>query len=240
MELLISETPEAAARSLAEAMKQWSMDPSFRHIALSGGSTPKLLFDILAEHYRDSLPWETLEFYWGDERCVPPTDPDSNYGMTRERLFSRLDIPQAHIHRIKGENDPSEEAKRYAALVGDRLPAVGEIPRFDLIILGLGTDGHTASVFPHQMQLWDAEGVCAVATQPQSGQKRITLTGQVINQAARVVFLVSGASKASRVREIIGREEQAKAYPAARVAPKDGSLIWMLDADAASGLPGQP
>jgi 6-phosphogluconolactonase len=236
MDLRISETPKAVAKSLAEAMKEWCTDPSFRHIALSGGSTPKLLFDILAEDYRDVLPWEALEFYWGDERCVPPTDPDSNYGMTLDRLFSRLDIPQAHIHRIAGENDPQEEAERYGALIGDRLPKVAGTPRFDLIILGLGTDGHTASIFPHEMQLWDAEAVCAVATHPESGQKRITLTGQVINRAARVVFLVTGPSKASRVREIIKGAVQAKAYPAARVAPKDGRLIWMLDEDAATGL----
>ena len=236
MDIHISASPEAVARSLAESLIEWSKDTNFRHIALSGGSTPKLLFDILSEDYRDALPWESMEFYWGDERCVSPEDPESNYGMTRERLFSRIAIPESHIHRIRGEEAPDEEAGRYGALLRDRLPQKDGIPRFDLIILGLGTDGHTASVFPHEMQLWDAESTCAVATHPESGQKRITLTGKVINQAARVVFLVTGGSKRERVAEIIRGTPEAKAYPAARVRPQDGSLIWMLDEDAASGL----
>ena len=233
MEIQTKQTPEDVARALAEQMVEWSREGHLRHIALSGGSTPRLLFDILAAEYRHKLPWEQLVFYWGDERCVPPDHDQSNYGMTRERLLDPLGIDGSRVHRIRGEAEPEREARRYAGILQEQLPQPSGIPRFDLVLLGLGTDGHTASIFPHEAALWDAEAFCEIATHPESGQKRITLTGQVINQAARVVFLVTGQSKAKRVREILEDSAAAASYPAARVAPSDGKLIWMLDQAAA-------
>ncbi len=237
MELQIYDTRQALAEALAEQFSEWAREGSLEHIALSGGSTPGLWYDVLAEDYWYRLFWRHIHYYWGDERCVPPGDPESNYGMAWDRILSQLPIPEGHIHRMRGEDPAEEEARRYGELLRKQLPSENGLPRFDLVVLGMGEDGHTASIFPHQIGLWDADAPCAVATHPESGQQRITLTGQLINNAARVVFLVSGASKAPKVAEILGGERAAAAYPAARVAPTDGRLIWMLDADAAADLP---
>lgn len=236
MEVKIEINPTQVARTLAGQMVHWHELGTLRNIALSGGSTPKLLFDLLASEFREALPWKELTYFWGDERCVPPDYEQSNYGMTRQRLLEPLAIPDKQVFRIMGEADPESEADRYGGLLREQLPLHHGIPQFDLILLGLGTDGHTASIFPHEMGLWDAPGFCDVATHPESGQKRITLTGQVINQARRVVFLVTGSSKAERVEEILGRKEPYLSYPATRVAPADGSLIWLLDKAAAEKL----
>ncbi|MBC2839452.1 6-phosphogluconolactonase [Robiginitalea sp. SC105] len=235
MEIQVYPGKQEAAEALAEQMAEWAREGSMEHIALSGGSTPEVLFDTLAEDYWFRLPWKEFQFYWGDERCVPPTDPQSNFRMTREHLFDPLPIPDAHIHRIRGEAQPAEEATRYEALLRSQLPLENGLPRFDLILLGMGDDGHTASVFPHQAHLWDSKNLCEVAQHPESGQLRVTLTGGIINNAARIVFLVTGAGKAGRVADILGGKGDA-AYPAGRVAPGDGRLIWILDEAAASGL----
>ena len=236
MEVLIKESPTDVARALAAQMVHWYGKGELKNIALSGGSTPKLLFDILASDYRLDLPWEQLAYFWGDDRCVPPDHEQSNYGMTRQRFLEPLGIPETQVYRIHGEADPRAEAPRYSRILMEQLPLERGIPRFDLVLLGLGTDGHTASVFPHEAHLWDSPEFCEVATHPDSGQKRITLTGQVINQAARVVFLVTGDSKAARVDEIFGKKDPYRTYPATRVAPVNGTLIWLLDRAAASNL----
>lgn len=199
-------------------------------IALSGGSTPKLLFKILAEEYADSIPWQKVHFFWGDERCVPPTHEESNYKMTKEFLFDHIGIDPNNIHRVYGESDPEEEAKRYSALISTICHSRQGLPAFDLIILGMGDDGHTASIFPHQMELLDATGNCAVATHPVSGQKRVTLTGPVINNAQEVCFLVTGENKAEKISEIFKDQDSAKAYPASHI--HTGKLKWFIDEDA--------
>ncbi|WP_445385299.1 6-phosphogluconolactonase [Robiginitalea sp. IMCC44478] len=226
----------AVAEALAEKLLSLSKDSSFRTIALSGGSTPKVLFDLLAKAYGQKMPWQQLEWYWGDERCVPPEDSESNYGMTRSLLLEKVPVPEGNVHRVRGEDPPEKEAIRYAAELRRRLHAKEGLPCFDLVILGMGDDGHTASIFPHQMELWDSPALCEVATHPESGQKRISLTGKVINNAALVIFLVTGKSKAGPVAEILKKEGKYKSYPASRVNPTDGKLIWMLDEEAASGL----
>lgn len=207
------------------------------HIALSGGSTPKVVFDELADNFQDDIDWSGVHLYWGDERCVPPDHNDSNYKMTVEHLLSKIDIPEAHIHRIYGENKPEEEAKRYADLLEEQLPLENGIPQFDLVILGMGDDGHTASIFPHEIELWYSERYCEVANHPESGQQRITVTGQVINNARLVAFLVTGKSKEEKVKEILGEESGAERYPASLVKPTDGKLVWFMDEEAAAGLP---
>src|SRR5690606_20512735 len=123
--------------------------------------------------------WTRVHLYWGDERCVPPNDNESNYKMTVDHLLSKIDVPEENVHRIYGENIPKEEAIRYSEVLKSRLPQFEGVPQFDLIILGMGDDGHTASIFPYNIHLWDSGNVCEVAVHPDSGQKRITITGKI-------------------------------------------------------------
>ncbi len=236
MELQVFDTKQDVARALSEQLGTWCSGEGLRTISLSGGSTPKIWFDLLSKDYAQGLPWEELRFFWGDERCVPPEHPESNYGMTRKHLLDHVPVPGNHIFRIRGEAPPQEEARRYSEVLREHLPAQKGIPCFDLVILGMGDDGHTASIFPHEMALWDVAEPCVVATHPLTGQKRISITGQVINHARQVVFLVTGADKASRLRQIQKKLPGYETLPASRVAPKSGRLLWMLDEAAASGL----
>lgn len=206
------------------------------HIALSGGSTPKIVFDELAENFQSDIDWSKVHLYWGDERCVPPDDDDSNFKMTEEHLLSKIDIPELNIHRIKGENGPEYEAEQYNTFLDTVLPKVNEIPAFDLVILGIGDDGHTASIFPHEIDLWYSKKYCEVAEHPESGQKRITITGQIINNAEIVAFLATGENKAKRISEIIHGKEIAERYPVSLVAPRNGKVVWFLDEAAAAEI----
>jgi 6-phosphogluconolactonase len=237
MEIAVYDSKLDVARALSDRLVAWNREEGLQTLALSGGSTPKTWFEVLAEDYRDTLPWEALRFYWGDERCVPPTHPDSNYGMTREHLLQKVGVAEPQVFRIRGEAPPAQEAARYGQVLRDTLPESRGWPVLDLVVLGLGEDGHTASIFPHEAHLWDAPQCCAVATHPGSGQQRITLTGGVINQATRVVFLVTGRNKAERVLEITQGLEGSEKYPASLVATGSGRLLWLLDADAAALLP---
>ncbi|MCD6354372.1 MAG: 6-phosphogluconolactonase [Prolixibacteraceae bacterium] len=205
-------------------------------IALSGGNTPKELFTILGENFASKVPWERIHFWWGDERCVPPTDKESNFKMANEFLFSKISIPEKNIHRIKCENDATEEAERYARELEENLNSRGKHPVFDLLILGLGVDGHTASIFPDQIELFEEEQICTVTHHPETGQKRITLTGKVLNHANRIFFLVTGTNKAQRISEIMNDDEAAKRLPAYYISPKKGSLIWFIDDAAAAKI----
>jgi len=236
MEVNISGSKRDAARTFSEYLVNVVSKNETTHIALSGGSTPKEVFKELALNFKDAIDWSTVQFYWGDERCVPPDDGESNYKMADEYLFSKVGLSRANIHRIYGENDPVVEAKRYSEILKKRLPYYRELPQFDLVILGLGDDGHTASIFPHQMKLFNSKKYCEVAEHPETGQKRVTLTGQIINNASEVAFLVTGTSKAQKVFEIIEMQGNYERYPASFVLPRSGKLIWFLDADAAGIL----
>ncbi|ASV32755.1 6-phosphogluconolactonase [Maribacter cobaltidurans] len=206
------------------------------HIALSGGSTPKIVFDELADDYAEDIDWKKVHLYWGDERCVPPEDDESNYKMTVEHLLSKINIPEGNVHRVRGEDEPSKEAARYAEVLEKRLPQANDIPQFDLVLLGMGDDGHTASIFPHEIHLWDSDKLCEVAIHPESGQHRVTITGEVINNAQEVAFLVTGASKSEKVRIITQNEKDSEVYPASLVHPESGKLVWFLDQEAASEI----
>ena len=206
------------------------------HMAVSGGSTPKNIFEYLAAQYESSVPWNKIKFFWGDERCVPPEDSESNFKMADDFLLSKLKIPAANIFRIKGENDPQEEADRYGALIQNLLKMENGFPRFDLIMLGLGEDGHTASIFPNQKELLESDKICAVAVHPESGQKRITITGKVINNAENVVFIVTGKSKTNAAGDILNQNWAYKNYPASYINPTEGGLFWLLDQDTAEKL----
>jgi len=233
MQLIISDSKEKLADEFAYQFQELTESNDKIHVALSGGSTPKVVFDYFATHFADKIDWSKVYLYWGDERCVPPTDAESNYKMTADHLISKIDIPAANIFRVLGENDPAEEAIRYGKVLDQELPKANEIPQFDLVMLGMGDDGHTASIFPDSIQLWDSSHNCEVATNPDSGQKRITITGKIINNAKRVTFLVTGASKAEKLREIVKQEGNSRIYPASLVNPATADLIWFVDQEAA-------
>ncbi len=236
MEIKIYPSKLEVARQFSEFLAGLASTGKEVHIALSGGSTPMVVFEELSANYREHIPWNRVHLYWGDERCVPPSDPESNYGMTKKHLLSRIDMPEENVHRIRGEGHPEEEAERYSALLKEQLPGKYRTPCFDLVILGLGEDGHTASVFPHEMKLWDSAAYCEVASHPDSGQRRITITGRVINNAGVVAFLVTGGGKAGKVQEILQQKGNYRNYPASRVSPRSGKLLWFLDKEAAAGI----
>lgn len=228
-------SPESLAEALANELITLfgkNTDKIF-HIALSGGKTPNLLFAVLAEKYARSPIWKNIHCWWVDERMVPSDDPESNYGTARKLLFSKTDIPQENIHPIKGENDPKAEALSYSKQIVDALSLSNGWPVFNLILLGMGDDGHTASIFPDQLHLLESTQTCEVAIHPQSGQKRITLTGPAINNAQRVWFVVTGASKADKLKTILLNDKAALSLPAAHISPLIGELAWYAD-EAAS------
>ena len=227
--------PSEVAKEFAIFFAHLTKSKEKLHVALSGGSTPKLLFDQLAtDNFRD-IDWKKVHLFWGDERCVPPEDEESNYKMTFDHLLSKIDIPQTNVHRIRGEDHPEKEAERYSKEISSLLPQKPEVPTFDLILLGMGEDGHTASIFPDQMHLLTSPKICAVARHPQSGQQRVTLTGKVINNAEMVSFLVTGRGKAEKVATIRNQQTNWMNYPAAHVRPVNGQLYWFLDEAAAGG-----
>ncbi len=203
-------------------------------VALSGGSTPKIIFDALAKDYKEKINWRKIHFYWSDERCVPPDDAESNYGMTKKYLLDLVDIPEGNVHRIKGESEPELEAKRYSEEIKETVRLINELPRFDLVMLGIGEDGHTASIFPDQQHLLDSNKICDVAVHPGSGQKRITLTGKVLNNSHRVIFLLTDRSKSDIFRKVY--QENKRIYPAEFINPVNGELTYLVDEEAASLL----
>jgi 6-phosphogluconolactonase len=202
-------------------------------VALSGGSTPAALYALLArDEFCARIDWSRVHLFWGDERCVPPDHPESNFRMTRENLLERIQPPAENIHRMPGELEPAAAADAYEAELKKSFGA--GLPRFDLIFLGLGEDGHTASLFPSSAALELRERLVAAVYVEKLRSHRLTLTLVAINAAAEVVFLVAGASKTAIVKEIFSG---AARYPAARVEPARGRLIWMMDSNAAAGLP---
>ena len=240
MDLKIYKDKQEVAEQFSSYFVDQLKDKAAFHVALSGGSTPKIVFDVLADNFAGKVDWSKVHFYWGDERCVPPSDDESNYKMTVEHLFSKINVPEANIHRILGEKDPVNEAMRYGNLLEINLDRVDDVPQFDLLILGMGDDGHTASIFPHEIDLWDSEEHCVVATHPDSGQKRVSINGKVINTSKEVAFLVTGASKAEKVEAVIEKTEGSDAYPASLVNPISGNLVWFLDEEAAAKLNQNP
>ncbi len=194
-------------------------------VALSGGSTPKVLDQLLADQFQTQLPWPRIQFFWSDERHVPPDHPDSNYRMAHEALLSRVPVPESHVHRVRSEKPSAQEA-------ADEYEKV-MVPRLDLILLGLGTDGHTASIFPGSEVLHETKRLVAAPWVEKLNTYRITMTLPLLNNGASILFLVSGAEKAQIVKEVL---EGPKKYPAQFVQPTNGELIWMLDKEAASQL----
>lgn len=236
MEKRIFDSPQATARGFAEHFLKLHQETEKLTIALSGGSTPKILFDLLASEFKSDFDWSKIHLYWGDERCVPPTDADSNYKMTVDHLISKIEIPDSNVHRVLGENNPDEEAIRYGEAIRNELAENDGLPAFDIVLLGMGGDGHTASIFPHEMELMTDDRICAIGINPDSGQKRVTLTGPVINNAKAICFLATGKGKAEKVDEIFNKKDGYAAYPAAHIHPTHGNLYWYLDKEASLKL----
>jgi 6-phosphogluconolactonase len=207
-------------------------------VALSGGSTPRALYSLLASaEYRERIDWRGVHLFWGDERCVPPDHPESNYRMVQEALLSRINIPPANIHRMAGEKEPAEAATAYEDELRRFFQLTeGQVPRFDLILLGLGEDGHTASLFPGSAALEEKEHLVATAYVERLKAHRLTITLPVINAAAQVSFLVSGESKSAILKALLGRDSDAAQYPAGKINPPTGELTWFITQDTGGGL----
>jgi 6-phosphogluconolactonase len=208
-------------------------------LALSGGSTPKPIYELLASRdYADTMNWTFVHVFWGDERCVPPTHRDSNYHMAREVLLNRVKIPLANLHRIQGETEPEKSAALYDAELRDffikRMNS--SRPRFDLILLGMGADGHTASLFPQTPAIHETQRWTMAQYIEKLGSWRITLTPTVINAAANVFFVVTGDDKAQTVRRVLNDPYNPDELPAQIVKPTDGVLRWYLDSGAGHAL----
>lgn len=225
--------------TLAEELEHFVMRSSGKvNIALSGGSTPKALFKVLAgPRYISSIKWEMINFFWGDERCVPHKDAESNYGEAHRLLFGNIQKDPPSLFAVQGDKDPVSASVIYTGSILKTVPQTkNNLPVFDWIILGLGTDGHTASIFPDAAYDFRENPLTYVATHPETGQKRVSFTYELINNAARVTFLVSGKEKAGIVHEILTEQENALIYPAAHIKPTDGILEWYLDTPAAMKL----
>jgi 6-phosphogluconolactonase len=223
---------ERVALDLADKIRSAERDNSPIALALSGGNTPRLLFAVLAEKYHSSLNWSFVHFFWADERCVLPDNHGSNYGMTYRLLLEKIDIPMGNIHRMRGENDPGSEANRYSEEILENIRLRNGLPVFDIILLGMGEDGHTASIFPGNIESFNSTRICEQAIHPVSGQKRVSLTGKVINNADEIIFLVTGKNKADIVHQIITRKEAYLRYPAANIYSEHGKTTWLLDKEA--------
>ena len=210
-------------------------------IAISGGSTPKAAFQLLGDRdqpWRSRMPWDKLDLYWVDERTVGPDDSESNYRMTREALLDHVPLKAEQIHRIEGELEPEAAAARYESeLRYSFRPAGAEIPRFDLVELGMGDDGHTASLFPNTQGLHETSRLVIANHVPQKDAWRVTLTWPVINRARSVFFLIAGADKANVLSEVLTGPQDPERLPSQLIWPVSGILTLILDRAAAALLP---
>lgn len=226
-----------AAQEFQSAAQSAIADHGRFAVALSGGNTPRSIYSLLAQEYKTSLPWNRIHIFFGDERSVPPDHADSNFRMANEALLSQLAIPPENVHRVRAELEPDAAAKDYESRLRDFFdPANDAWPRFDLIMLGLGEDGHTASLFPGSSALMDTSRWVTSTWVQRMKTYRITLTYPVLNHAAEVEFLVSGSGKAEILRDVLG-PPAFPPFPAQQVKPENGRLLWLLDHDAAALLP---
>lgn len=227
---------EAAAERVAGIAAETVARAGRFTVALAGGATPKALYARLAaEPYRWRVPWHEIHVFWGDERCVGPEHPESNYRMAAEALLRRVPVPPGQIHRMRGEDpDPERAAADYERLLREVFQvAPGVPPRLDLVLLGLGADGHTASLFPGTPALRETTRLVAAVSAERLGVSRLTLTLPVLNAAAVILFLVSGEAKAEALRAVLEPTRPEPPLPARLVRPRDGTLTWLVDAAAA-------
>ena len=238
--IFVFETPEQLALAAAERFVEYSNEPGDMtegfSVALAGGNTPRRVYELLAtERFKTQVEWPQVYLFFGDERCVPPEHPDSNYAMAYEALISRAPIPAKNVHRIIGEGNPNENALAYENQLRTFFAGL-TWPRFDLVLLGMGEDGHTASLFPDSAALKEMSRWVAPTRNEQSGQERITLTLPVLNHARRIMVLVTGKKKAQRLKEVLRPQPGSEQLPVQAITPINGMLEWLVDADAASLL----
>lgn len=232
-----------AAQRFTSLAREAAVSRGHFSAALSGGSTPGALYRLLAEDpYRGQIPWENVHLFWGDERCVPPDDPGSNFRLADKTLISHVPVPPGNVYRVRGELEPEEAARSYEKVLrkffaeSSTVNSIEPCPRFDLVLLGLGSDGHTASLFPGSRALNEIERL-AVAVQANYRDRpthRVTLTLPAINAARQVLFLVTGDTKAGIVQAVL--EGPARELPAQRICPTAGQSAWLLDTAAANLL----
>ncbi|MCS7054972.1 MAG: 6-phosphogluconolactonase [Thermoflexales bacterium] len=249
--LQVEPTPEALTELAAKGIAFWGRKAIERrgvfHLALSGGNTPKALYRRLADApYADQIEWARVHLWWSDERAVPSDHPDSNYKLAYDALIAKTPIPAQNVHRVPTELGPTAAAERYEAEIRATIAAAADasLPAFDLILLGMGDDGHTASLFPHTPALTEPARLVVSQVVPQATvPERITFTAPLINAADVVFFLVSGAGKSQTLRRVLLGEHRPEMLPAQLIAPPRGKLFWMVDAAAASQVattPGYP
>jgi 6-phosphogluconolactonase len=236
----LQELSKAAAQQFVEVAKAAITERKTFRLALAGGSTPKKLYELISdpnEPFRSAIDWPRIEFFWGDERCVLPEDKESNFRMANESLLIPLGISTTKIHRYKTELAAPEAAAEYERLLRliFNIPA-GAYPRFDLVLLGMGEDGHTASLFPHSDALHANGDLVAAPFVEKFESHRLTITPSVINNADNVIFLVAGDGKAAALREVLEGDKDPDKFPAQMVEPSSGRTSWFLDQSAASLL----
>jgi len=238
--VIVFETAEQLALAAAERFVEYSrelqgMTDRFS-VALAGGNTPRRVYELLAtEPFKNRVEWSQVHLFFGDERCVPPEHPDSNYAMAYEALISRVPIPAKNVHRIPGESNPNEGALEYENELRAFFAGLAW-PRFDLVLLGMGEDGHTASLFPDSAALKETLRWVVATRNEQSAQDRVTLTVPVFNHAGRIMFLVTGEKKAQRLKEVLRLQPGSEQLPVQAITPINGMLEWLVDAKAASLL----
>jgi 6-phosphogluconolactonase len=237
----VDELARAMAEQILDVAQAAAATRGAARIAISGGTTPKRTFEMLADPAEKEFslfPWDRLDLFWVDERCVPPDNAESNYRMTREALLDKVPLPEDRVFRIEGELDPEEAAARYESSIRNRFRLEGaELPAFDLVALGMGPDGHTASLFPHTEALHELGRIAVANHVPQKDSWRVTLTSPVINEARKVVFLISGADKAHVLSEVLSEKYDPETWPSQLVRPRTGQLLLLLDGAASSELP---
>lgn len=230
---------DAVARAAAEGFVESTQEAIERQgrfaVALSGGSTPKALYALLAgDEFAGRVDWSKVQVFFADERCVSPEDPQSNYGMVREILLRHLPMPSGNVHRMRGEIDPLEAAIEHGRLLKQTFGEGG----LDLVLLGMGEDGHTASLFPYSAALAEDRHRCVADHVEKLNAWRLTLTAAFINRAESVVLLVTGESKAPTVRQVMEESPDPRKFPVQLIRPQSGRLLWLLDA-AAAGMNGE-
>jgi 6-phosphogluconolactonase len=237
--VIVFDSLEDVARAGAEGFVNHARKAINDHgrfaVALSGGKTPKRMYELLAESFTDKINWNNVHLFFGDERPVPPEHPENNYRLAHDALISRVPVPVRNVHPIHGEGDPIENAKFYEDELRSFF-AGHDWPRFDLVLLGLGTDGHTASLFPRTHALQEKRSWVAANWVEKLRSSRITLTAPAINSAANIVFLVTGTEKAAALAAVLNGPQDPEVLPAQLIKPANGSLTWLVDHDAASHL----
>ena len=240
-ELKLFDDPDGVARAAAARVAELARESvgarGVFSLALSGGTTPRRVYELLAgDEFRDALDWPNVHVFFGDERAVPADHADSNFRMANEALLSRVPVPARNVHRIEGLGDAAANASDYESEMRGLFGDEAEWPRLDLVLLGMGDDGHTASLFPETAALEERRAWVAANWVEKLGAWRVTLTAPAVNAARHVLFLVNGAGKAERLREVLRGEHDPSRLPSQLIRPHEGTLEWFVDRAAASRL----